>query len=48
MPQMVGIAKAARSGDGTVENVGRQKFDSQNALDLHCWFVHDPTRHQED
>lgn len=52
--------KAAKSGDGTVANVGiktdgavkcpecNQVFDSQRAQQSHWRFIHDPTRHQED
>jgi len=54
------ISDAARSGDGTVENVGikmggafqcpecRQTFDSEAAQKMHWRFIHDPNRHQED
>jgi len=54
------VSEAARSGDGTVDNVGikmagtfqcpecRQKFDSEAAKKLHWRFIHDPNRHQED
>jgi len=54
------ITEAAKSGDGTVINVGikttgafqcpdcRQKFDSEKAKQLHWKFIHDPNRHQED
>jgi len=54
------MTDAARSGDGTVENVGiktdgsfqcpecRQKFESEAAQKLHWRFIHDPNRHQED
>lgn len=54
------ISEAAKSGDGTIENVGiktdggfqcpdcRQKFDSEIAKGLHWKFIHDPNRHQED
>jgi hypothetical protein len=50
----------ARSGDGTVENVGirlegqfkckdcRQRFIHQKYLDLHWKFTHDPNCHQEE
>merc|ERR1712113_823442 len=50
MPETMEISEAAKSGDGTVTNVGikmtgtfkcpecRQKFDSQKALDLHLKF----------
>lgn len=53
------LAPEARSGDGTLNNVGikltgslqckecRQKFETQRALDLHWKFIHDPDRHQE-
>merc|ERR1712176_996581 len=52
------ISDVARSGDGTVANVGiringafqcpdcRQKFDSERAQQLHWKFIHDPNRHQ--
>merc|ERR1712190_405102 len=48
------ISEAAKSGDGTIENVGikvdgmfqclecRQRFDSDKALNLHWKFNHDP------
>lgn len=51
---------SARSGDGTIEQVGikvtgahqcpncRQKFDTKRALELHWNFIHDPNRHQEE
>merc|ERR1712151_68654 len=54
------VAPEARSGDGTLSNVGvrltgtlqckecRQKFDTERALGLHWKFIHDPNRHQED
>jgi hypothetical protein len=54
------ISDAAKSGDGTTQNVGikvsasfqcgecRQKFDSDKAKQLHWKFIHDPNRHQED
>lgn len=54
------ISEAAKSGDGTVSNVGvkmngtfecnecRQKFESAKAQELHWKFIHDPNRHQED
>jgi len=60
MPPSVQICEAAKSGDGSIENVGikvngtfqcaecRQKFDSDMALKLHWNFIHDPHRHQED
>merc|ERR1712151_1061899 len=50
LSQTMEISEAAKSGDGTVDNVGikmtgtfqcpecRQKFDSQKALDLHLKF----------
>jgi hypothetical protein len=53
-------ADAAKSGDGSVENVGiktggkfqcpecQQKFDTEKAKQLHWKFIHDPIRHQED
>lgn len=54
------ISEEARSGDGTVQNVGvkmtgdfqcaecRQKFESEQARKLHWRFIHDPNSHQED
>jgi sulfite oxidase len=54
------ISEEARSGDGSLDNVGvkmdgtfqcsqcRQKFPSEQAQKLHWKFVHDPNRHQED
>lgn len=54
------VSAAAKSGDGTTQNVGikvdakfqcaecRQKFDSEKAKELHWKFIHDPNRHQED
>ena len=54
------ISAAAKSGDGTVINVGikteaafpcpdcRQKFDTEKAKQMHWKFIHDPNRHQED
>jgi len=54
------ISAEARSGDGTIANVGikldgeyqcphcSQKFLSERALSKHFKFVHDPNRHQED
>lgn len=54
------ISQEARSGDGSVENVGvkmtgefkcpecRQQFDTEQAKALHWKFIHDPNRHQED
>jgi len=54
------ITDEAKSGDGSVENVGikmsgsfqckdcRQKFDSEGAMKMHWRFIHDPNRHQED
>jgi len=54
------VSEAARSGDGSVTNVGikmsgefqcaecRQKFDSEQAKKMHWRFIHDPNRHQED
>jgi len=54
------IAEEAKSGDGTVENVGikvgaqfqcskcRQRLTSERAMQLHWKFIHDPNRHQED
>jgi len=50
------ISEAAKSGDGTLENVGRkvggkfkspvnnQLFDTQEALDLHLKYLHDPKK----
>merc|ERR1719491_946917 len=60
MPKPMEISDAARSGDGSTENVGikingafactecRQRFDDKRALQLHWKFIHDPNRHQED
>ncbi len=60
MPETMEISAAAKSGDGTVINVGiktdgkfqcsecRQKFDTEKAKQLHWKFIHDPNRHQED
>lgn len=60
MPKPMEISDAAKSGDGTTENVGikingvfactecRQRFDDKRALQLHWKFIHDPNRHQED
>ena len=60
MPETMEISDAAKSGDGTTQNVGikvgasfqcvecRQKFDSEKAKQLHWKFIHDPNRHQED
>jgi len=54
------ISQEAKSGDGTVANVGikisgsfqcqecRQRFESERAQELHWKFIHDPSRHQED
>jgi sulfite oxidase len=54
------ITDAAKSGDGSVDNVGikmtgefqcdvcRQRFDTELAKKLHWKFIHDPNRHQED
>jgi len=54
------ISEEAKSGDGTIANVGikvgaqfqcsacRQQFTSEKANQLHWKFVHDPSRHQED
>jgi len=53
-------AEAARSGDGTIVNVGikvaavipcqhcNQRFDSDSARDVHWRFIHDPNRHLDD
>jgi hypothetical protein len=50
------ISEAAKSGDGTIVNVGikvngkfkspvnNQMFDTQEALDLHLKYLHDPTK----
>ena len=50
------ISEAAKSGDGTLENVGRivggkfkspvnnQLFATQEALDLHLKYLHDPKK----
>lgn len=60
MPESMEISEAAKSGDGTVANVGirtagsfqcpdcSQKFDTEKAKQLHWKFLHDPNRHQED
>eukprot|EP00932_Pfiesteria_piscicida_P006060 SRR837773.1598.p1 GENE.SRR837773.1598~~SRR837773.1598.p1 ORF type:complete len:467 (+),score=181.33 SRR837773.1598:58-1401(+) len=54
------VVESAKSGDGTVHNVGvrmtgsfscpdcRQKFDTEWAMKTHWRFIHDPSRHQED
>lgn len=54
------ISEEARSGDGSVGNVGVrvsgklkcaeciQRFDSEVALKMHFRFIHDPNRHIED
>lgn len=59
-PSTMEIAPAARSGDGTVRNVGiktesalqcpecRQRFDTERARQCHWKFIHDPNRHQDD
>ncbi len=56
----MGVTQAAKSGDGTVTNVGikmsgsfqcpecRQKFETEKTMKLHWKFIHDPNRHQED
>ena len=58
--QTMEVTAAAKSGDGTVINVGikmdggyqrpdcRQKFETEKAKQLHWKFIHDPNRHQED
>jgi len=50
------ISKEAMSGDGTIANVGikvnakfkspvnNQMFDTQEALDLHLKYLHDPKK----
>jgi len=50
------ISEAAKSGDGTIANVGikvngkfkspvnNQLFDTQEALDLHLKYLHDPKK----
>merc|ERR1711862_629481 len=50
------ISDAAKSGDGTIKNVGikvggkfkspvnNQMFDTQEALDLHLKYLHDPKK----
>jgi len=50
------ISAAAKSGDGTIKNVGikvdgkfkspvnNQRFDTQEALDLHLKYLHDPKK----
>ncbi|CAJ1414019.1 unnamed protein product [Effrenium voratum] len=60
MPETMEISDAAKSGDGSTQNVGikvdakfqcaecRQKFDSEKAKQLHWKFIHDPNRHQEE
>jgi len=54
------MTDAARSGDGSIDNVGiktngtfqcpecSQKFETEKAKKLHWKFIHDPNRHQED
>merc|ERR1712079_160030 len=54
------VAAAAKSGDGSLRNVGikltgaypcnecQQRFDFERARYLHWKFIHDPNRHQED
>merc|ERR1712150_208957 len=54
------ISDAARSGDGSIANVGvkvegafacdecRQMFETERAKHLHWKFIHDPNKHQED
>lgn len=54
------MSDAARSGDGSIANVGikldgdfrceecNQKFNSEKAKQMHWKFIHDPNRHQED
>lgn len=53
------LSDAARSGDGTISNVGikltgrikcpscRQRFETEAASKMHYKFIHDPTQHQE-
>ena len=60
MPEVMEISDAAKSGDGSVENIGiriagqfqcpdcRQKFDTEKAKQIHWKFIHDPNRMQED
>ena len=57
--EITGITDAAKSGDGSVDNVGikmsgnfqcpecRQKFDTEKVKQLHWEFIHHPNRHQE-
>jgi len=59
-PETMEITEEARSGDGSLENVGiktdgkfqcpecRQKFNDEKAKELHWKFIHDPNRHMED
>ena len=54
MPEQMEVSSAAKSGDGTLEKVGikvdgkfkspvtNQCFDTQEALDLHLKFLHNP------
>ena len=56
MPEQMEISEAAKSGDGSIKNVGikvngkfkspvnNQCFDTQEALDLHLKYLHDPKK----
>ena len=56
MPETMEISEAAKSGNGTLEKVGikvdgkskspvnNQLFDTQEALDLHLKYLHDPKK----
>jgi hypothetical protein len=56
MPEKMEISDAAKSGDGSIVNVGikmngkfkspvtNQVFDTQAALDLHLKYLHDPKK----
>jgi len=56
MPETMEVSAAAKSGDGTLQNVGikldgkfkspvtNQCFDTQEALDLHLKYLHDPKK----
>mmetsp|Transcript_87605 Transcript_87605/g.165143 ORF Transcript_87605/g.165143 Transcript_87605/m.165143 type:complete len:373 (-) Transcript_87605:142-1260(-) len=60
IPKGMEISADAKSGDGSLENVGikingmfscpecRQRFDNERAQKLHWQFIHDPKRKQED
>lgn len=59
-PEIMEISDAAKSGDGSVDNVGirmsgnfqclecRQRFDTEKTKQVHWKFMHDPSRHMED